>query len=184
MHDHHVDWLGRIARGWKRHREIRVAYAVLLWAVWLWGIAAHWNVWVTTAAVLVALAVGLLLLMLARRQGDGARGGLRQRSTDVDNTAQIVVRRPPGGYRDRLRSYWIEVDGVRVGKVKRGREAQVWVPPGPHEVRASIDWLGSPTVRVEAVVGQPVHLTVEPGGNTFQAWQMFKHDGYLKLSVA
>ena len=101
----------------------------------------------------------------------------------MDDAARIVVRRPPGGYRDRLRSYWVEVDGLRVGKVRRGEEAEFAVPPGAHDVRATIDWTGSEAVSIEAVVGRPVHLTVQPGGNSFQPWQMFKRGGYLKLTA-
>ena len=51
----------------------------------------------------------------------------------MDDAALIVVRRPPGGYRDLLRSYWIEVDGVRVGRVGRGAQADFVVSPLGHQ---------------------------------------------------
>lgn len=101
----------------------------------------------------------------------------------LDDAGVIVVSRPAGGYRDGARSYWIEVDGVRVGKLRRGEEAEYVVAPGAHNVRATIDWAGSPTVPVEVSVGNPVHLTVKPGGSAFQPWQLFKREGYLKLSI-
>ncbi|SNS81658.1 hypothetical protein SAMN06893096_108149 [Geodermatophilus pulveris] len=72
---------------------------------------------------------------------------------------------------------------MRVGRVSRGARADLTVPPGVHEVRATIDCTGSETVRVEAVVGRPVHLTVEPGGNASQFWHVLTRGRYLRLSV-
>jgi hypothetical protein len=101
----------------------------------------------------------------------------------VDEAARIVVRRPEGGYRDRIRSYWIEIDGVRTGKVARGEQGDFPVTPGAHNVKAVVDWLGSPTIQVEVAAGETTRLTVEPGGSAFQPWHIFKREGYLTLSV-
>jgi len=100
----------------------------------------------------------------------------------VSATARIVVRRPPGGARDLLRKYWIEVDGTRVGTLSRGDTAEFPVVPGTHRVRATIDWTGSAPLRVEVGVGEEVHLRVEPGGTVFRADQLFRRTGYLRLS--
>jgi len=102
----------------------------------------------------------------------------------MDAASRIVVRRPEGGYRDRIRSYWIEVDGVRIGKVARGEQAEFSVAPGKHQVRATIDWSGSPVVEVEVSDGETVRLTVEPGGGSLDGFkQIWKRDTWLKLSV-
>jgi hypothetical protein len=101
----------------------------------------------------------------------------------VDDAARIVVRRPEGGYRDLIRSYWIEIDGVRAGKVARGGQADFPVPPGVHDVMAVIDWTGSPSLRVEVADGETARLTVEPGGNAFQPWHLLTREGYLKLRL-
>jgi hypothetical protein len=101
----------------------------------------------------------------------------------MDEAARIVVRRPEGGYRDLIRSYWIEIDGVRAGKVARGEKVDFPVTPGVHDVRAVIDWTGSPSLRVEVADGETARLTVEPGGTVFQPWDVFTREGYLKLHL-
>jgi hypothetical protein len=60
-----VHRLRQIADGWRRHRKLRVAYGVLLFALWLWGITDHWNLWVTSIGVFAGLGLGLLLLSLS-----------------------------------------------------------------------------------------------------------------------
>ena len=101
----------------------------------------------------------------------------------MELAGRIVVRRRSGGYRDRLRSYWIEVDGRRAGKVAEGEQAEFPVPPGEHTVKAVIDWAGSPAVRVDVGAGEPARLLVEPGGNAFQLWQVLQRERYLKLTA-
>ena len=94
----------------------------------------------------------------------------------------IVVSRPPGGYRDLLRRYEVEVDGVVRGSVARGERLEIDVPAGRHDVRAKIDWTGSPVVPVEVPPGQAVTLRVEPGGNLLKAvLQVWGGGTYLRL---
>lgn len=101
----------------------------------------------------------------------------------MPDSARIVVRRPPGGARDLLRKYWIEVDGTRVGTLSRGDTAEFAVVPGTHRVRARIDWTGSAPLRLELAPGEVVRLRVEPGGTVFRADQLFRRTGYLRLSA-
>jgi hypothetical protein len=101
----------------------------------------------------------------------------------VEYPARITVRRPGGFYRDRLRSYWIEIDGVRVGTLAWGEQIDFPVVAGGHDVRAVIDWTGSPSVHVEVAPGGHARLMVEPAGNSFQFWKVWKRDSYLELTV-
>ncbi|MBM7808868.1 hypothetical protein JOD57_004705 [Geodermatophilus bullaregiensis] len=100
----------------------------------------------------------------------------------MEPAARIVVRRPGGGYRDRWRSYVIEVDGVRAGTVARGEQVELPVAPGRHSVRAVIDWSGSPLVQVEVAAGATAHLTVQPAGSATSALtQLWGRDSWLVL---
>jgi hypothetical protein len=102
----------------------------------------------------------------------------------VEEAARIVVRRPRGGYRDRLRSYVIEIDGDEIGKVARDEQVEFPVEPGEHNVRAVIDWSGSSLVQVEVGAGETVRLTVQPAGSAAAAiFQLWKRDSWLTLSV-
>jgi hypothetical protein len=100
----------------------------------------------------------------------------------VGPSARIAVRRPEGAWRDLLRSYWIEIDGIRVGTVRRGEQVQFPVEAGVHDVRAVIDWTGSPVVPVDVAEGGTARLRVGPAGNAFQFWQLLRGDSYLELT--
>jgi hypothetical protein len=101
----------------------------------------------------------------------------------VPEPARIVVRRPPGGARDLLRKYRIEIDGTRAGTVARGEAREFTVPAGTHRVRAGIDWAGSRPLCVELAPGEVAHLRVEPGGSALRVDQMFSTTSYLQLSA-
>ena len=102
----------------------------------------------------------------------------------MQETARIVVRRPKGGYRDLLRSYRIEIDGVRVGRISRGQEVEFSVSPGTHQVRAAIDWSGSPVVQVDVADGGTARLVVAPAGSAATAiGQVWSRESWLTLSV-
>ncbi len=95
----------------------------------------------------------------------------------------MVVHRPDRPFIDRLRDYQIVVDGERVGAVSRGGTARFEVTsPGPHRVRAAIDWTGSPELEFEAEPNGTIHLVVLPRANAliaiFHAWGS---TSYLRL---
>ncbi|SEP70576.1 hypothetical protein SAMN05216188_101238 [Lentzea xinjiangensis] len=102
-----------------------------------------------------------------------------------ETTAQalITVHRPAAVWRDRARAYWIEVDGVRVVRIGADEQLDLPVPPGVHDVRAAIDWTGSPVVRVEVAPGGRARLTVRPAGSSLQFWQAFTRRGYLERTA-
>ena len=77
--------------------------------------------------------------------------------------AEVRVRRPPGGLRDRWRSYSVLVDGRCSGRLRRGGTVTVPVAPGPHVVQVRIDWTGSEEVTVTVADGEVVSLTASPG---------------------
>jgi hypothetical protein len=96
----------------------------------------------------------------------------------------IVVRRPRGIWRYILRRYEVEVDGVVRGSVARDAQIEIELPAGPHDVRAAIDWSGSPVLPVEVKPGRPVTLQVEPAGNAVMGFlQMWRRDTYLTLEL-
>ncbi|RDI18893.1 hypothetical protein [Lentzea flaviverrucosa] len=96
--------------------------------------------------------------------------------------AVIRVHRPAAAWRDLVRKYWIEINGVRAGQIGNDQQLDFPVPPGVYDVRAAIDWSGSRVVRVELAPGQTADLTVEPAGSSFQFWQAFTRQGYLRLT--
>jgi hypothetical protein len=85
-------------------------------------------------------------------------------------TATIEVHRSEDDARDRGRSYRIEIDGRRVGKLRRGETAKYPVTPGTHTVRARIDWTGSPALPVEVSADAPARVVVGPAGLPYEFW--------------
>jgi hypothetical protein len=83
--------------------------------------------------------------------------------------AAIVVFRPNEGFRDKLRRYKILVDGKAVFKLARGEEERIEVPDGEHNVRASIDMRGGPTVHLSLKGAQTARIRVAPGGTALNA---------------
>jgi hypothetical protein len=102
----------------------------------------------------------------------------------VTATGTVIVHRPRGGWRDFLRAYRVQLDGVDRGKVRRGETLTLAVEPGQHWLRARIDWTGSPDVSLAVVEGSVHECLVEPGGSAFTALsQVFGRADYLRLSV-
>jgi hypothetical protein len=98
----------------------------------------------------------------------------RERAAVVSPTTKagavgwLEVSRARRGTTGLLVAYSVMVDGVEVGKVKRGESHVVGVAPGCHEVYAAVAWARSPSVTVDAVPGQTTRLVCWP---KFQAWQ-------------
>ena len=97
------------------------------------------------------------------------------------NTGKLVVRRG-SGYVDFLRGYAVKVDGRRVGTVRNGGTLEVSLPPGPHEVWATIDWVRSPRIAIDIVEGATSELWVghDDQSSVFKMWG----EGYLTLREA
>ena len=98
------------------------------------------------------------------------------------DSATLVVQRPSQVWRDRWRSYVVLVDGVRVGKIRRGGEIVMPVAPGTHRVEARVDWTGSAPVEVMLHAGESAVLAILPAGGSAQALeQIGGRHGYLVL---
>jgi hypothetical protein len=85
-------------------------------------------------------------------------------------TATIEVHRSEDDARDRGRSYRIEIDGTRVGTLRRGETARYPVAPGTHTVRARIDWTGSTALQVDVSPDAPTRVVVGPAGLPYEFW--------------
>jgi hypothetical protein len=100
----------------------------------------------------------------------------------ADAWGQLIIKRPEGSRRDRLRGYSIFVDGHQIGKVRAGGQVDASVAPGAHRVNARIDGLKSRTLEVEIRAGDQVNVIVEPGGGPWQFYQLALPGRYLKIS--
>jgi hypothetical protein len=83
--------------------------------------------------------------------------------------------------RDIFRSYSIEIDGERVGKVGRNEELTVEVEPGKHNVRAVIDWASSPMCEVVTHSDSTVIVKVAPSGGVWAS--LLRPKRYIALTV-
>ena len=98
--------------------------------------------------------------------------------------SRIVVGRPAGGSRDRIRAYRIRVDGENDQKVRAGQYVVFDQASGHYSVDARIDWTGSEEVGVDVFAGSVVQLRVEPAGSRFDMlWQILTPRSYLRLTV-
>lgn len=94
----------------------------------------------------------------------------------------LRVSRPGGRYRDARRAYRVVVDGQDRGELLPGASLDVPLAAGPHVVRASIDWAGSPEVEVDVLPRRAVVLRAEPAGSPVTAlFQMIGRHRYLRL---
>ncbi|GAA2760828.1 hypothetical protein [Actinopolymorpha rutila] len=96
------------------------------------------------------------------------------------------MTREPARWRDKWRAYRILVDGVQVGKVRRGESTTVTLTPGTHHVRLRIDWCTSPEVSVDITAGEQSELECGPARSELgNARQMREApDTYLWLRPA
>ena len=102
----------------------------------------------------------------------------------VNHGARLIFTRPGGHYRDALRSYTLEVDGLPRGEIRPKQVVTIDVEPGPHTVRARISWTGSPRQAVSLGPDEELRLRVEPAGTPFEAlWQLIGRTRYLRISA-
>lgn len=71
-------------------------------------------------------------------------------------------------YQNKLRSYRIYIDGVKVGKVADGAMESFEVTAGTHTIEVKIDWCSSPTISLNVGEGEQEIATV--GSNKFFKW--------------
>jgi hypothetical protein len=89
----------------------------------------------------------------------------------------IIIRNSE--YVNRLRTYGIYLDGVKLGNVANGDSKEFDVPAGQHEVLAKIGWCTSPTISFEVKEEQAktYEVSVFPGAN----WLIWTSIGILVL---
>ena len=102
----------------------------------------------------------------------------------VEHGAKIIITRPGGHYRDALRFYTLEVDGVPRGRIKPAQVVTIDVEPGPHTVQARISWTGSPRQEVNLGPDDEVRLRVEPAGTpVLGLWQVLGRTRWLRITA-
>lgn len=77
--------------------------------------------------------------------------------------AKVTISRSAHGNRDRLRRYKVLIDGVEVGRIKRGQVVETIVEPGRHTLAIVIDWTSS-EVTFDVAERDVVHFVCSPGG--------------------
>ncbi|GAA0247601.1 hypothetical protein [Cryptosporangium japonicum] len=96
--------------------------------------------------------------------------------------ARLVVTRTASSARDIWRRYRVEVDGRRIGTLKRGQSLTVDLSPGSHRVQALIDFEGSHPLEVNVPPGEEARLVVEPSEHLMPTFGLATaRDPYLVL---
>lgn len=96
--------------------------------------------------------------------------------------ALILLSRKAGGWRDRLRSYRVILDGDQVAKVRPGQAIELPVSPGRHELLLEIDWCASPTVELDAEPGEVIRFSCEPADRVSPEIVLYAPAAYIKLT--
>jgi hypothetical protein len=96
----------------------------------------------------------------------------------------VTVERRKAVFRDLARDYVLTIDGQPVGKLSSGDEKTLALTPGPHEVRMTIDWCGSPSVTVDG--SADTRLVCDANGNALTVlWDIvFRSGNYISLTRA
>ncbi|WP_127505430.1 hypothetical protein [Actinoplanes solisilvae] len=108
----------------------------------------------------------------------------RRRKGRAGKTTESYLRihRPSRVWRDRFRTYQLEVDGQVAGVVRNGTELILPVRPGRHTVRAVIDWTGSAPLTVSVEGGDTVSIRVQPSNEPARE-ATGTPDSYLQLTL-
>jgi hypothetical protein len=94
-----------------------------------------------------------------------------QESLDVSSSGLGTIRiERARQYANRLRRITIWVDGEQVGQISDGEGADFAVEPGPHRVRATIDWCKSETLSVNLDPGRRITLHLS---SPVRPWRLF-----------
>jgi hypothetical protein len=90
--------------------------------------------------------------------------------------AHVTVERPPdlGGLLTRL---VVEMDGVRIGRVRRGGSVTAEIPPGRHVFRVRQGWFASEPLVLEVPEGHHITLSAGTGERAVRFTATFRHPG-------
>lgn len=92
----------------------------------------------------------------------------------------VQVARERSGWKDRIRSYKVVLDGAVVGKLRNGAQEIFPVHPGQHSLAIRIDWTGSDIEEFTVDEGQTVGFACGP--TSVLAFQKaFQGSGYVGL---
>jgi hypothetical protein len=93
----------------------------------------------------------------------------------------VTVERRKAVWRDLFRPYVVTIDGQPRGKLSSGEQQTFPLTPGPHEVRMTIDWCGSPSVTVDG--SADTRLVCDAGGGALTVlWDIiFRTGSYISL---
>jgi hypothetical protein len=72
----------------------------------------------------------------------------------IGATAVISMRRRKGAWAQRNSSYWVLIDGNRVGRLRPDEAAVYQVAPGAHRVQLKWSWVSSPELTVKLATGE------------------------------
>jgi len=96
----------------------------------------------------------------------------------------VTIERRKAVWRDLVRAYVVTIDGQPVGKLSSGEQKSFALTPGPHEVRMTIDWCGSPRVTVDGAAD--TRLVCDANGIALTVlWDIiFRAGNYISLTRA
>jgi len=95
----------------------------------------------------------------------------------------VTIERRRAIWRDRFRSYVVTIDDKKVGTLRSGETKSFPLDAGPHEIRATIDWCGSPSVTVDGAAD--TRLVCQCNGSAFSASHDIARPGsYIALAKA
>jgi hypothetical protein len=86
-------------------------------------------------------------------------------------------------WQDFFRAYDVTVDGTVSGRLKRGSELSLELPPGNYLCQARISWTGSQTVAALVTAGHTTRLHVLPGIEGDRMERALSEDAYLRIEV-
>jgi hypothetical protein len=79
----------------------------------------------------------------------------------------VRLRRQQGFYRDHFGRYGVRIDGHFVGKIAEGETKDLFVAPGEHRIRLTMDRLWtSREVTLQIRAGELAEFTCRPGAST------------------
>ena len=93
---------------------------------------------------------------------------------------RVVFHRPGGRYRDRSRTYVLEIDGAPRARIACGQEVGVDVEPGVHTAQARIGRRGSTPVVFTARPGRVVRFCVHTAGGP---WRLIGRRNWLRITA-
>jgi hypothetical protein len=76
--------------------------------------------------------------------------------------ATIALFRLSGLRQNARAKYTVRIDGESVGKIAAGESQRYYVQPGQHALQVKIDWVGSPTISVDAESGEVIQFECAP----------------------